>query len=802
MLADNLTSASESPSASAFRSTGNSASLLEASDSGASAVRNFVTIWSAIVALQSVYGFALSSASSPGPTVIAFCATLAALGLVLVRLVSDEVLESLGGGVWAVAVGWVFLVQVLYVGLLQDPIHSLVLAFLIADVARLGWSSAQFAGFAVGVLLVWLVIAVPAAEFALWGPSFIGMLVVAVASTAVNRHRWDCSQARRESVDRERQLAEQEAEQHAAVAAKHRLNELAIRAANDGHWVWDLKTDSFYYSQQWAAMLGFEPAELPPDPESWFQRLHPHYLPELKRDLAAHLYGGTDRLESQYRIQRRDGSFIWVLCRGRASRDDQGDPVTLAGSQTEITHLVTTEREILDEAFRDRLTGLANRKAFSVRLTGAFARPPAERGLFAVIFMDLDRFKMINDTHGHLIGDKLLAAAASRLKNCTRQGVGDVLARFGGDEFVALLEDIQEPQDALRVAERFRECLGPPFRIEDHELQTGVSIGIAFNDTNLDRSEDLLRNADTAMYRAKEGRGSKVQVFNEEMFNSARRTFSIESDLGRALDREEFSLVYQPVVDLESCAIVGAEALLRWNRPGTEPVGPDEFIPIAEETGAIDEIGQWVLEQACIQHVKWSRAGLPPTRIAVNLSPRQLIQPGLPEAVEHVIRSTGVLPANLELELTETALIENIEEASAMIIALRALGVRLSIDDFGTGYSSLGYLRRFSFDRLKMDRSFVADLTTDSKSKAVAQGLIALAHNLGLQVTAEGVETLEQAEFLRLNGCDQCQGYLAARPLPPADFEELARRRDPFPQLLSTDAASQLRESAVAFVAR
>lgn len=548
-----------------------------------------------------------------------------------------------------------------------------------------------------------------------------------------------------------------------------------IQGAGDGHWFWDLKTDDCIFSEQWAEMLDFKMDEIPGRLDAWFGRIHPHYLPQVKEDLSAHLYGQTPRFQSQYRIQKRDGSYIWALSRGTASRDADGNPVAMAGLQTDVTHLIVAEKQILDDAFQDRLTGLANRKAFMVRLERALEESQNGGSLFAVIFMDLDRFKIINDTHGHMVGDQLLASTAARLRACLREKRGDILARFGGDEFVVLLEELREPENAIHIAERFQRALRPPVQIGEHELSTGVSIGIAFSNTGVQRAEDLLRNADTAMYRAKARRNSEIMVFNNEMHEETVEAYSLESDLSKALDRGEFFLHYQPLLTLSTGRIIGAEALIRWQRTPDEVVGPAGFIPLAEENGSIEAIGEWALREACRQTLAWQHAGHPSIRIAVNLSAKQLQLKHFPDTVERILNETGLSPSYLDLELTETALMLNLEEASELIDRLRRLGVSISIDDFGTGYSSLGYLRTLSFNSLKIDRSFVADLTVDAKARAVAEGLIDLAHKLRLKVTAEGVETPEQLSYLARSGCDYFQGFLASRPVDPARFETLLR---------------------------
>jgi diguanylate cyclase (GGDEF)-like protein/PAS domain S-box-containing protein len=549
----------------------------------------------------------------------------------------------------------------------------------------------------------------------------------------------------------------------------------AVTSAQDGHWHWDLQTDKCRFSDNWAGLLGFGEHDLSDAPDEWLSRVHPHYLPQLKEDLSAHIYGRSDRFESQFRIQKRDGSYLWALARGMAQRDDNGNPTAVCGSLIDVTHLVQTEKSVLDDAFRDRLTGLSNRNAFMIRLERVVGEKADGKDLIALVFMDLDRFKVVNDTHGHAIGDQLLSAAASRLKGCLRQRSGDMLARLGGDEFVLLMEDISSQEDAVHVANRCLDALKKPFRIGENDIVSGGSIGIAFNNTDIRSAADLLRNADTAMYKAKANRKGEAQVFNQQMYEETLRVYELETELSQALGRGDFVLAYQPIVEIESGRIVAAEALLRWMRPNGSTVPPAEFIPIAEENGEIEAIGEWVLQQAVRQNVVWQRVGLSPIRVAVNLSPRQLQNSGFARSVELLLQREGLAPEWLELELTETAVMENLEEAAATISALQESGVDVSIDDFGTGYSSLGYLRRLSFNSLKMDRAFVADLTEDPQALAVAEGLVQLAHSLRLCVTAEGVESVEQLDILRRFGCDQLQGYLASRPLTVKAFGEALR---------------------------
>ncbi len=617
-----------------------------------------------------------------------------------------------------------------------------------------------------------------AAIFLASATPLIGVLVVAVFSTAL----WSVVLQRNWLKKQEEARLEKERHQKAKEELRRKENwhlereHLAVEAAADGHWYWDLKADRIHYSRSWAEMLGYTTPELSDNPEEWFTRLHSYYLPDLKDSLSAHIYGKSERFKSQYRIQHRDGSYLWVINRGLALRDSQGHPIAIAGSQVDITQVVDVEKSVVDEAFNDRLTGLPNRSAFLIRLERAVDHVKQERGRrVAVMFIDLDNFKVINDSLGHLAGDRLLAAVASRVRNCVRQGKGDLVARFGGDEFVILLEEMTSIEKVEEVANRVIRAFTDPFKIGRDEVRAGTSIGVALSDSHLERAEDLLRNADTAMYHAKSvGRGN-VRFFTPEMHAKARRLHQLQNDLSSAITRDQLVIHYQPIFSFVDRAIVGAEALVRWRHSSGELVGPSEFIPIAEESGLIDSIGEWVLSEVCAQGAAWREAGLPVVQLSVNVSPRQLRDENFHGQVVRIIREANVKPESIQLELTETALLSDVDRVATTIAKLAEAGIGLALDDFGTGYSSLEHLRRFQFQTLKMDRSFVADLLTDRKSAAVATGLITLAHRLGLSVTAEGVESSQQLAFLHAEGCDRIQGYLVSRPVEAAIFEDLLK---------------------------
>lgn len=551
---------------------------------------------------------------------------------------------------------------------------------------------------------------------------------------------------------------------------------LASEGSSSGYWYWDLKTDRIQFSGSWADMLGYRGEDLDADPETWFGRVHSHHAPRLKEALNAHLYGQTDRFQSEYKIRHRDGQYVWALNRGLAVRDSKDQPVAIAGSQIDITEIVENDRARVDESFRDRLTGLANREAFLVRLDRALEHVKnGESGRFALMFLDLDNFKTVNDSLGHLVGDQLLSAVAGRLRGCTRESRGDLVGRFGGDEFVILLEGISTVEEATEVARRAVTRLSEPFTIGEREIRTGVSIGIALGDSLVEAAGDILRNADTAMYCAKSAGRGGIEVFRDDMYTEASRLNELRTDLASAIDKGELTVQYQPIVSAQTGGIVGAEALVRWRRADGVMISPGEFIPIAEENGLIVSIGEWVLRTACRQTADWAQAGLPDIKVGVNVSPRQLCEKSLADTVERVLDESHLDPAQLELEVTETALMKDADVVEQTITALDSIGVGFALDDFGTGYSSIEHLRRFTFRTLKIDRSFVAGLPSDSKSAAVAGGLIDLAHQLGLAVTAEGVETPQQLAFLKSLHCDKIQGYLFSQPLDPSAFVKLLR---------------------------
>ncbi len=477
-------------------------------------------------------------------------------------------------------------------------------------------------------------------------------------------------------------------------------------------------------------------------------------------------------------LKRRDrqGRVRYSSISGEPVFDAEGRFRGYRGIGRDITERVMADEQLSQLAYYDSLTGLPNRALLRDRLHQTMMEAERQQRLVAILFMDLDRFKFINDSLGHAAGDALLKSVAERLRACVRSG--DTIARLGGDEFTIVLAGIEHIDHVALIAQKLLDQFAAPFFIGGNELYTNASIGVTlypWDDSDIDT---LLKNADAAMYHAKESGRGTFQFYTAELNQRARRRLELETSLRQALERREFTLHYQPMVDLATGRIAGAEALLRWLRPGHGLVPPMEFIPLAEDTGLILPIGEWALRTACAQARAWARAGFPDLRLAVNLSGRQLTK-DLPRLVREVLEETRLPPGQLDLELTESLLMRDLDSTATLMNDLHALGVSCSMDDFGTGYSSLSYLKRFPIDHLKVDRSFVRDVPHDPDDTAITRAIIAMAHTMDIKVVAEGVETREQFEFLRAQGCDLIQGYYCSAPLPAEEFAALLQRWQP-----------------------
>jgi diguanylate cyclase (GGDEF)-like protein/PAS domain S-box-containing protein len=538
---------------------------------------------------------------------------------------------------------------------------------------------------------------------------------------------------------------------------------LASLAANDGLWDWDLLTNEAHFSARWKLLLGFEEGEIVGGIEEWFSRIHPMEAEQVKMEIASHLDGLSSHFENEHRILHKDGNYRWMLSRGIALRDQAGKAYRMAGSQTDVNARKHAEEQLLHDAFYDALTGLPNRALFMDRLGSSLRRMRRSQGYScSVLFLDLDRFKVINDSLGHTVGDTVLVETARRLEQYIRQG--DTVARLGGDEFVMLFEDVKDEASARMVAERIRNALAVPFRGGGTEIFSTASIGIALGSPDYLHAEDLLRDADITMYQAKAlGRG-RCEVFTPSMRLQAVALLHLETDLRGALERGEFRIDYQPIVCLENSRIVGLEALLRWKHPQRGLIPPLEFIPLAEETGLIVLIGEWVLRTACSQLKAWLDEGVEELRMAVNVSTVQLRDPDFADRVVAVIAETGIKPELLDLEITESTFMDQSETIVDTLVRLKSLAIHLSLDDFGTGYSSLSYLQSLPIDTLKIDRSFIGKLACNGEQGKIIETILLLGGNLGIDVVAEGIETIEQLTKLKTINCQRGQGFLFSRP--------------------------------------
>ena len=558
----------------------------------------------------------------------------------------------------------------------------------------------------------------------------------------------------------ERKLAER-----ALQASEEQFRQLANNIPQ-AFWITDVRhSRTLYLSPAAEQLLGHPVTELIGRPRLLVKNVHKE---DRRRVHAARRSASVDGYDETYRVVRPDGTIRWVHDRAFPVRDAAGNVYRIAGIAEDITDRRLAEERLMQLAHYDVLTSLPNRLLFYDRLRQALVQAKRNEWTVAVMLIDVDRFKNINDTLGHLVGDELLQQVSNRLMASVR--AGDTVGRLGGDEFAIVLSNLATPQDGSLVAQKIMASFAAPFQLGGGaEIYVTASMGITLFPQDCTDQDSLIKNADTAMYRAKDGGRNTYRFYTPEMNARASELLGMESSLRRALDRDEFRIWYQPKVNLASGAVVGLEALLRWQHPDRGVVSPGDFMTVLEETGLIVAVGEWVIGTVCAQIDEWLRAGIDPGAVAINLSARQFADREIGPKIKRILEAHQVEPGRIEFEITESSLMVHTEESSRTLEFLAKLGVGLSIDDFGTGYSSLGYLKRFPLDALKIDRSFVRDITTSPDDATITMAVISMAHSLGLKVIAEGVETRDQIGFLAAHGCDECQGYLFSLPLPAGE---------------------------------
>ncbi len=567
-----------------------------------------------------------------------------------------------------------------------------------------------------------------------------------------------------------------------SVRRKLKLTELSLRQsearlaraqkiARMGSWEWNLDSGEIYWSDELYHIFGLQPGDPAVISTEWlYSLIVPLDLPVFKKAILNSLKT-CQPFNVVYRITTRNAGEIVVTSQGEVECDETGRACILSGTTLDITARIKAESEIQQLINYDTLTGLPNRSLLHDRLQQAIAQSARDKTLLGVLVLDLDRFKSINETLGHRAGDKLLKSIGTRLQACVRES--DTLARLGGDEFVVLLVGVAHEDGLTIVAKKILAIVSEPVYIDGHEIYSTCSIGIAVYPLDGDDSHTLLKHADLAMYQAKELDRNNFQFFSRDMNIKVLERMMLENSMRKALDRDEFFLVYQPQVDARTGQITGMEALLRWQHPDLGLLAPDKFIYLAEDNGFIISLGEWVLRAACRQNKIWQDQGLPAVRVAVNLSAKQFGQYRLDEVIASTLLDTGLDPRWLELEITESTIMKDAEKNTAILQRFKEMGISLAIDDFGTGYSSLSYLKLFPLTRLKIDRAFVRDITTNPDDAAIARIIIDIASTLKLSVIAEGVETRAQMQFLSFNNCVEMQGYLFSRPVRAEEFAKL-----------------------------
>lgn len=557
--------------------------------------------------------------------------------------------------------------------------------------------------------------------------------------------------------------------EHQLAESKKQFHSVADQLP-EGIWSFDLrKKEMTYCSYGLQDIYGISADEFRQNPRIWFEFVYPDDRPLVEEHTSA--FFKAEGYSTEFRIVDKNGKLKWISVRTLPFLDAGGQPLRIDGVIRDITEEKNYTENLTRMAYFDYLTGLPNRIHFDKELKEHIARAKAEDRKFAIFCLDLDRFEYINDTLGHSIGDQLLVAVSDRLQNLRENR--DFLARIAGDEFAVVLENNTKVEDAMPIARKLIKEMGEPFFIEDYELFVTSSIGISFFPVDGEDSATLLKNANHALRKVKDLGRNDWQIYSPSMNIESYKTFRLESDLYKAISNQEFYLDYQPKVDAKTGRIMGAEALIRWRHPNWGVISPGEFIPMAENNGVIFDMGDWVLHEVCKLLERWKREGMPVIPIAINISPKKILKAGFVNDIREIIQSTSIEPSLIELELTESAIIKNIEKTKQVIAELKDFGVRFALDDFGTGYSSLSHLMDLDIDTLKIDKSFIDGIGVNKANEGIIKGTLFLARELNIPVVAEGVEKHEQLQFLRQNGCPAVQGYIFSKPVHEAEFGKL-----------------------------
>jgi len=544
---------------------------------------------------------------------------------------------------------------------------------------------------------------------------------------------------------------------------------LVIEGTNDGIWDWDIASGKVFWSDRAHLLAGNGSKGFGDSWVAFKSKLVPEDRDKFEASLRGHLVGDVP-FSAEVRLSI-DSKQKHLLMRGKVKRNEHGQPTRMAGSVSDVTLRKSAEQELIYNAYHDSQTGVGNRRMFTDRLEHLIQRTSKRHDLlFAILLVDIDKFKVINDSFGHTIGDRVLREISTRIEDCCRASqLNDrVVARIGGDVFGIVIGGLRSPDQINDLTHSIENDLQVPVRVDHFEISLSATIGVVFNGDQVESSEEMLANADTVLQEAKklpyEGR-CRARTFDSPMRKKAQDIYRMEQELRKAVEHKKFYLVYQPIINIRTNSVQGFEALVRWHKDEGTEVQPSDFIPMAEDTGLILPIGEWILETACIQAKAWVDAGFTEITVAVNFSARQFLNQQLAKLVENVLQTTGLDPKNLKIEITESTAMHEMERTIETLTHLTRMGLQISIDDFGTGYSSLSYLKRYPIDTLKIDRSFVKDIPADLEDMAITKTIIAMANNLHLKIIAEGVETFEQLDFLRQEGCEQIQGFYFSRPL-------------------------------------